>query len=93
MDGNGAVIKAVSSRIGFREVELKNGQMLVNGKAITIKGVNRHEFHPLTGRVVDRGGMIEDIKLMKQYNINAVRTSHYPNDPRGMPSVTNTACT
>ncbi len=66
---------------GFKRVEIKNSQVLFNGKPIYIKGVNRHETDPFTGHVVSRESMEKDIKLMKQYNINAVRTSHYPNDP------------
>lgn len=81
-DPNGQILEVLSHRIGFRSVELKNGQLLVNGEAITLKGVNRHEHHPVTGRTIDEETMIRDIKLMKQFNINAVRTSHYPNDPR-----------
>ena len=76
------ITEYVSCRIGFRSVELKNGQMLVNGKPIIIKGVNRHEHDPVTGRTVSDGSMIADIKLMKKFNVNAVRTSHYPNHPR-----------
>ena len=72
----------ISSKIGFRNVEIKYGQMLVNGKPIILKGVNRHEHDPVTGRTISEELMIKDIKLMKQFNINAVRTSHYPNDPR-----------
>lgn len=72
----------VSQFIGFRESEIKHAQLLVNGKPIYIKGVNRHEHDPYNGHVVDEASMIEDIKLMKKHNINAVRTSHYPNDPR-----------
>ena len=68
--------------IGFRSSEIKDGQLLVNGKPILIKGVNRHEHDPITGHTVSVESMIADIKLMKQNNINAVRTSHYPNDPR-----------
>ncbi|MEO6286578.1 MAG: glycoside hydrolase family 2 TIM barrel-domain containing protein [Dyadobacter sp.] len=79
MNSDGKVIEAASQRVGFREVKVKGGQLLVNGKAITIKGVNRHEFDPETGRVISRESMIRDITLMKQNNINAVRTSHYPN--------------
>ncbi|GAA4410133.1 glycoside hydrolase family 2 TIM barrel-domain containing protein [Nibrella viscosa] len=75
------VLEAISRRIGFREVTLADGQLLINGKAVTFKGVNRHEFDPATGRVISRESMIQDIRLMKQHNINAVRTSHYPNDP------------
>ena len=75
----GQVVEAVSQPVGFREVKVEGGQLLVNGQAITIKGVNRHELDPETGRVVSRERMIRDITLMKQHNINAVRTSHYPN--------------
>ena len=75
-------IEAVSHKIGFRKVEIKDGQLLVNGTAITVKGVNRHEHEPRTGRVVTEEYMLKDIRLMKQHNINAVRTSHYPNVPR-----------
>ncbi|MCK9451610.1 MAG: DUF4981 domain-containing protein [Bacteroidales bacterium] len=70
-----------TAQIGFRKVEIKAGQLLVNGKAILIKGVNRHEHDPATGRYVSRENMLHDIELMKQMNINAVRTAHYPNDP------------
>lgn len=76
---DGKVVEAVSQPVGFREIKIQGGQLLVNGKAIMIKGVNRHEFDPETGRVISRESMIRDITLMKQHNINAVRTSHYPN--------------
>lgn len=69
----------IQKLIGFRSVTIKNSQMLVNGKAIYIKGVNRHETDPFTGHVVSRENMEQDIRLMKQNNINAVRSSHYPN--------------
>jgi len=81
-DENSKTIEIQSSKIGFRSSEIKNGQLLVNGIPITIKGVNRHEHDPDHGRTVSEELMIKDIKLMKQYNINAVRTSHYPNYPR-----------
>ena len=68
-------------KIGFRRVEIKNGQLLVNGKAVYIKGANRHEMDPDGGYVVSRERMIADIKEMKRMNINAVRTCHYPDDP------------
>jgi beta-galactosidase len=68
-------------RFGFRQVEIKAGQLLVNGKAITIKGVNRHEHDPDFGRAVPFERMVKDIRLLKQNNINAVRTSHYPDHP------------
>ncbi|HYN04608.1 MAG TPA: glycoside hydrolase family 2 TIM barrel-domain containing protein, partial [Vicinamibacteria bacterium] len=80
-DAAGAVQEVVATRIGFREVEIKGGQLLLNGVAITFKGANRHEFDPDHGRVVSRERMLQDIRLMKQHNFNAVRTSHYPNDP------------
>jgi beta-galactosidase len=79
MSPGGAVLEAVSQRVGFREVKIQGGQLLVNGRPIQIKGVNRHEFDPDSGRVVSRESMIRDILLMKQHNINAVRTSHSPN--------------
>lgn len=81
LNADGQTIEAVSQRVGFREVTMSRGQLLVNGKAVTFKGVNRHEFDPITGRVISRESMIRDIQLMKQHNINAVRTSHYPNVP------------
>ena len=68
-------------KVGFRKVEIQNSQVLVNGQPVLIKGANRHELDPDKGYVVSRERMIEDIKLMKQYNINAVRTCHYPDDP------------
>lgn len=73
--------EVASENVGFRNVEIKNGQLLVNGKAIYIRGVDRHETHPHTGHVVDKTTMLKDIQLMKQHNINAVRSSHYPNHP------------
>ncbi|RLD73291.1 MAG: beta-galactosidase, partial [Bacteroidetes bacterium] len=75
------VYEVISNKIGFREVEIKNGQLLINGKAIYIKGVDRCETDPNTGHLVSKERMEQDIKLMKQHNINAVRSSHYPNDP------------
>ena len=65
--------------VGFREVEIRNGQLLVNGKAILLKGVNRHDTDPVTGQTISRARMEEDVKLLKEFNFNAVRTSHYPN--------------
>ncbi len=75
-------LEAVARMIGFRTVEIKNGQLLINGRAVYFRGVNRHEHDPWTGHVISEESMVQDIKLMKQNNINAVRTSHYPNDPR-----------
>ncbi|TWU18429.1 Beta-galactosidase [Allorhodopirellula heiligendammensis] len=80
-DADEQTIEVVSTRIGFRKVEIKNGLLHVNGKSIYLKGVNRHEHDPDTGHTISRESMIADIKLMKQFNINAVRTSHYPNVP------------
>jgi beta-galactosidase len=80
-DAAGRVIEVVPSRVGFRTVEIRGGRLLVNGQAIIVKGVNRHEHSPDLGHYVERSWMVRDIQLMKQNNINAVRTSHYPNDP------------
>ena len=71
----------LNKKVGFKRVEIKNSQVLINGKAIYIKGVDRHETDPHTGHVVSKESMERDIELMKQNNINAVRSSHYPNDP------------
>ncbi|GAB2541197.1 beta-galactosidase, LacZ type [Rufibacter soli] len=80
-DDKGKTVGVTGSKVGFRKVELKNSQMLVNGVPILLKGVNRHEHDDEHGRTLSRESMIKDIELMKLYNINAVRTSHYPNDP------------
>ena len=71
----------IGEQIGFKSVELSNGQFLVNGKPILFKGVNRHEHDERTAHVVSRESMLADVKMLKENNINAVRTSHYPNDP------------
>jgi len=71
----------IGEQIGFKKVELNNGQFWVNGKPILFKGVNRHEHDERTAHVVSRESMLADVKLLKENNINAVRTSHYPNDP------------
>jgi beta-galactosidase len=80
-DQSGAIAEVVALRIGFRKVEIRDRRLLVNGQAIYIKGVNRNEFLPESGYVVTPESMIRDIELMKQHNINTVRTSHYPNCP------------
>lgn len=80
ISASGEVLEVISSKTGFREVEIRNGQLLFNGQAIDIKGTNRHEFDPVRGRALTRESMIRDIILMKRLNINAVRTCHYPND-------------
>ncbi|WEK37364.1 MAG: glycoside hydrolase family 2 TIM barrel-domain containing protein [Candidatus Pseudobacter hemicellulosilyticus] len=77
-DGSGKIVEATSHKIGFRKVEIRDGQLLVNGKKIYIKGVNLHEFNTKTGNVVNKEIMLRNIQLMKELNINAVRTSHYP---------------
>ncbi len=76
------IVESLTQQVGFRKVEIKNGQFLVNGCPVLIKGADRHELDPLTGYVVSTDRMVQDIRLMKEHNINAVRTSHYPNDPR-----------
>lgn len=81
-DAAGNLVSATARRIGFRTVELKDGEVRVNGRRIMIKGVNRHEHDPDTFHVMSMESMRRDVELMKQANVNAVRTSHYPNDPR-----------
>lgn len=79
---DGEIIEIESAKVGFRKVEIAEGQLLVNGRPVLLKGVNRHEHDPLTGHYITRESMIKDILLMKQYNINTVRTCHYPDDPQ-----------
>ena len=74
--------EVIPQKVGFRNVEIKNAQLLVNGQPVLVKGADRHEMDPDGGYVVSIERMIQDIKIMKQLNINAVRTSHYPCDPR-----------
>ncbi|MFC4306816.1 glycoside hydrolase family 2 TIM barrel-domain containing protein [Cohnella boryungensis] len=81
-DGEGRVLQYVSCKVGFRKFEIKDGLMQINGRRIEFKGVNRHEFSCDTGRALGEEDMLRDILLMKTHNINAVRTSHYPNHPR-----------
>ena len=78
---DGRVTEAAAFRVGFRKVEIRGGQLLVNGKPILIKGVNRHEMEPNTGYCVTREEMVRDIREMKRLNMNAVRTCHYPDVP------------
>lgn len=80
-DNKGNVVESTSLRTGFRSVDIIKGQLCLNGNPIEINGVNLHEHHPSTGHVVDRETMIRDITLMKEFNINAVRCSHYPHSP------------
>ncbi len=81
-DESGAAVEAVTTRVGFRRVDISGGRLRVNGVPIVIRGVNRHEHDPNDGYTIGEGTMLADIRLMKQFNINAVRASHYPNDPR-----------
>jgi beta-galactosidase len=82
LDAQGKVVQATPHKIGFRTVEIRDGRVMVNGRPIMIRGVNRHEHDPETFHVISLESMRRDIELMKRNNINAVRTSHYPNDPR-----------
>lgn len=82
LDKQGSVVEQVQQRIGFRWVSVENGQLMVNGKPIKLRGVNRHEHDPKLARVMTEEMMQRDILLMKQANVNAVRTSHYPNVSR-----------
>jgi len=81
LQGNDEPSQLIGMDIGFRTVKIKDGQLLVNGQPILIKGVNRHDHHPVKGHNIPRETMEADVSLMKQFNINTVRTAHYPNDP------------
>lgn len=81
-DADGKELESVSTRVGFREVEIRDGRLLVNGKPVLLRGANRHEHDPDHGKMVSEERMIQDIKLLKQNNFDSVRTSHYPNHPR-----------
>ena len=81
-DAKGNLVESFLQNVGFRKIEIKNSQLLVNGQPVLIKGTDRHEIDPDGGYVVSVDRMIQDIKVMKEHNINAVRTSHYPDDPR-----------
>lgn len=78
----GKTMQSATQRVGFRKIELRNAQVLINGKAVYFKGADRHEIDPDGGYIVSRERMIEDIRIMKEHNINAVRTCHYPDDPQ-----------
>lgn len=82
LDDSDNVVDIEAYNVGFRTVEMKSGQLLVNGKPVLIRGVNRHEHHETKGHTINEEDMLEDIKLLKQNNFNAVRTAHYPNHPR-----------
>ncbi len=77
-DEQGKTIEATATRVGFRKLEIKNSQLLVNGVAVSFKGVNLHDHDPVTGHVVDEALTLKDLKLMKEANVNAIRCSHYP---------------
>jgi len=79
---NGAVLEAVAQRVGFRRIDMRDKSLLINGRRVFIRGVNRHEFHPVHGKTSSVDDMREDLVLMKRFNFNAVRTAHYPNDHR-----------
>ncbi len=82
LNADGEVVESTACRAGFRRVELSgNRELLVNGKAVLFKGVNRHDHDPDHGKAVPHERLVQDVELMKQFNFNAVRTSHYPNDP------------
>ncbi|MDR2947652.1 MAG: DUF4981 domain-containing protein [Prevotella sp.] len=81
-DNSGNVLEAMSSKFGFRKVEIKNKRVYINNEQVFFKGANRHDIHPQFGKAVPVESMIQDILLMKQHNLNTIRTSHYPNDPR-----------
>jgi beta-galactosidase/evolved beta-galactosidase subunit alpha len=81
-DARGAVVAVKPVRTGFRKVEIRNANVLVNGRPIMVRGVNRHDSHPDKGRAVSYDDMKLDLLIMKRHNVNAVRTSHYPNDPK-----------
>lgn len=81
-DNKGKEVEAMSSKLGFRKIEIKNKRVYVNGEPVFFKGVNRHDTHPELGKIIPIESMMQDILLMKTHNINTVRTSHYPNDPK-----------
>ncbi|WP_331279637.1 glycoside hydrolase family 2 TIM barrel-domain containing protein, partial [Oceanivirga salmonicida] len=82
LDKNDNIIEIIEQKIGFRSVELKDSVVLINGQYVKFKGVNRHEFNAITGRTLSIDDMVKDLEIFKENNINAIRTSHYPNDPR-----------
>jgi len=81
-DAEGEIVEAVGCRVGFRRIEIKQQRLHVNGTPVTLRGVNLHEHHDRNGHVVDEATMLQDIRTMKEFNINAVRTSHYPQPER-----------
>ncbi|MCS3284003.1 hypothetical protein NXV73_18395 [Bacteroides salyersiae] len=81
-DETGNITETLSSKFGFRKIEIKNKRVYINNEPVFFKGVNRHDIHPKYGKAVPVESMIQDVLLMKRHNINTIRTSHYPNDPR-----------
>lgn len=77
----GTILEVVATPFGFRKIEIKDSQLWVNGKSVLLKGVNRHDLDPANGRYITHESMLKDVKMFKQFNINTVRTSHYPNHP------------
>ena len=82
MDGNGKVLEATTQKYGFRKIEIRNNRVYVNNALVLFKGVNRHDIHPQFGKAVPLESMMKDVQMFKLFNINTLRTSHYPNDPR-----------
>jgi beta-galactosidase len=82
VDPDGAAVETLDVRIGFRRVEVGGRELRINGRAVLVRGINRHDFHPDTGRVLTEDDLRADVIAIKQWGFNAVRTSHYPNDPR-----------
>ncbi len=82
LSSGGSVLESVRTKTGFRKVERRGGQLLINGQAVLIQGANRHDHDPERGKAVTEDSMLQDILTMKRFNLNAVRTSHYPNPPR-----------
>jgi beta-galactosidase len=81
LEQGGRPLAVARHDLGFRDVRVEGGQLRVNGRPITVRGVNRHEHDPITGHVISRASMVHDLEIMKRGHVNAVRTSHYPNDP------------
>jgi beta-galactosidase len=81
-DGNGNVVESRSAKVGFRDIKIVDGELLINGESTLLFGVNRHDHDPVNGKVISEASMLKDILTMKRFNINAVRTSHYPNNER-----------
>ncbi len=82
LDDKGRVTEATTQQYGFRHIEIRNNKVYINGMLTLFKGANRHDIHPQYGKAVPVESMVEDILLFKQYNLNTIRTSHYPNDPK-----------